>query len=214
MPERIPHVNDDYFDIEKVDEYLRQSEKQAGMMYGGFLKELTRMDVRGKLLEAGSGPGILAAKIAGEYPDVEITGLELSGEMITAAEKYVNGKNLADRIRFVEGSVDDQAAVSNLGKFDLVYSTFSLHHWDDPVKSLKTLYDAVADGGTLFIHDLKRVWWLYYIPGKSGDLQAIRASYNTGEVRNMLREACIPDKYILKTPFPYFWHSLILKKGP
>jgi SAM-dependent methyltransferase len=127
--------------------------------------------------------------------------------------KYIDGKELTDRVRFVQGSVDDQSAVSNLGKFDLVYSTFSLHHWDDPVKSLKTLYDAVGEGGMLYIHDLKRVWWLYWIPGKSGDLRAIRASYNNAEVKNMLRDAGIPDGYILKTPFPYFWHSLILQKG-
>ncbi|MEA1905647.1 MAG: methyltransferase domain-containing protein [Euryarchaeota archaeon] len=54
--------------------------------------------------------------------------------------------------------------MEELGEFDLVYSTLAMHHWKDPEKVIGNLLKVVGAGGVLFIHDLRRVWWLYYLP--------------------------------------------------
>jgi 2-polyprenyl-3-methyl-5-hydroxy-6-metoxy-1,4-benzoquinol methylase len=80
--------------------------------------------------------------------------------MITVAREHVEREGLADRIDLVEGDANDTELLEQLGQFDLVYSTYTLHHWDDPETMMKNLLRAVAPGGILLIHDLRRVWWL------------------------------------------------------
>jgi len=73
-----------------------------------------------------------------------------------------------------------------IGQFDLVYSNYSLHHWDDPETVIKNLIRAVAPRGALFIHDLKRVWWLYWLPSWGGFITSIKAAYTLSEIGDLL----------------------------
>ncbi len=210
MPKRIPHT-DEVTGIENIEEYLESHKERSLSRYKTFLKELKTLNITGKFLEIGSGPGILAVMIAKENPNVEITALELSPDMITIARRHVEEKGLGDRVRFVEGSVDNEDLIKSLGKFDLIYSTFSMHHWEDPENSIRILYNAVAENGVLAIHDLKRVWWLYYLPIKGRFFESIRASYIPREIKVMFDKLGI-KKYKIKTPFPFFWQSILVGK--
>lgn len=83
--------------------------------------------------------------------------------MISAAKTVVTRTQPSSRVRFIEGSEDDRSLLAHLGKFDLVYSTISLHHWKYPVKAIRSMFQALREGGMMILHDLKRVSWLYML---------------------------------------------------
>jgi SAM-dependent methyltransferase len=211
MPERIPHSDEAIEGIEYTEEYLQEHSRNVRSRYGAFLKAIRKAGRGGRYLEVGSGPGILTALVAEENPGVALTALELSPDMNSIARKYVAGRGLNGRITFCEGSVSDERHIKQLGKFDLIYSTFSLHHWVDPEQSIRILYSALDERGIMLIHDLKRVWWLYYLPAGNGFFESIRASYTPAELREMMKKLRI-EKYEIGTPFPYFWQTIAIRR--
>lgn len=190
--------------IENARQYAEMAKKSPKMMYRGFLTEIKSLNMKGKYLEIGAGPGILAAIVAEDNPDVHITAIELSSDMVTIAQEYIEEKGLQDRIRFVVGDANDEKIIRGLGEFDLVYCTFTMHHWKDPERVISNLLKAVKDRGILFIHDLKRVRWLYYLPLRnSGFINSIRAAYISSEIKIIFQKLGI-NQYEIKKAFPFF----------
>ena len=214
MPKRIKEVDqgeEAFSDIEKAREFAEESKKRAGKMYNGFLKQLKALDVKGRYLDVGAGPGILTAIVAENFPDVHITALEVSKAMVSIAKEYINEKNLTDRVTFVVGDASDEEIMKEQGEFDLVYSTYSMHHWKEPKENIRAQLRAVKKNGTLVIYDLKRVSWLYYLPGNSGFMRSIRAAYLPEEIKGVLKKLDI-DRYEIKKGFPPFMQSVIVRK--
>lgn len=211
MPQRIEPKEEAIGGVEEARKYVQAHRKYAGLMYRAFLKDLKALHVSGSYLEIGAGPGFLAVMIAERNPDVSITAIDLSPDMMAVANEYINERKLQDRIHYLVGDVGDQDMMEGLGKFDLVYSTFSLHHWKDPGTSISNLWNAVTDKGILYIHDFKRVWWLCFLPLKGGEIGSVRASYTPEEIRVILQELGIIN-YKIKTLFPFFLQSIIACK--
>ena len=206
------HQQETFQGMESARAYAQTAEKSS-VQYQGFLKELKTLGVRGRYLEIGSGPGVVAATIAQNDPNVQITGLELSPDMVSVAREYVAGKGLEDRIQFVVGDAANEDLFNTLGKFDLVYCTYTLHHWEDPRKVIRNLARAVADGGVLYLYDLRRVWWLYWVPIHNGFFYSIRAAYVAKEVRAMFQDLGVGvDQCEVKNVFP-FMQSIIVKSA-
>jgi hypothetical protein len=56
--------------------------------------------------------------------------------------------------------------------------------------------------GILAIADLRRIWWLYYLPiHDNWFISSIRASYTLSEVKSILKKLNI-EKYKVKNIFP------------
>lgn len=211
MPQRIEQKEEAIGGVEEAQKYAEAHKKYARLMYRAFLKDLKALHISGDYLEMGAGPGFLAIMIAERNPDVSITAVDLSLDMATVANEYITERKLQDRIHYVVGDAGDQDMMEGLGKFDLVYSTFSLHHWKDPETAISNLWNAVKDKGTLYIHDFKRVWWLCFLPLKGGEIDSIRASYTPKELRTILQQLGITN-YEIKTLFPFFLQSIIARK--
>ena len=160
------------------------------------------LDIKGKYLEIGAGPGILTTEIARIHPTVEITAVELSQDMATVGREYVADNGFGDRMKFVVGDAEDESLINSLGKFDLVYCTYTLHHWADAEKAIRNLTPALADGGVLYLYDLRRVWWLYWPPIRNGFFNSIRAAYTPAEVRSMLQRLDF-EHFEIKNEFPF-----------
>lgn len=197
--------------MESAKQYAEMARKSPRMRYRGFLKEIKSLHIKGKYLEIGAGVGILTAMIAEEDPDVHITAVEISSDMVTVAQEYIAEKKLQNRIHFVVGDASDEKIVRKLGKFDLVYCTFTMHHWKDPEKVICNLLKAVENKGILFIHDLKRVWWLYWLPIHNGFFDSIRAAYTPSEIKAIFQKLGI-NQYEIKKVFPFFLQSIIVRK--
>jgi methylase of polypeptide subunit release factors len=126
MPKRIPHADLEVITGQQTVEDYLEMQKRLGKFYlRGFLKLLTQQNKTGRFLEIGSGPGYQTAEVAKAIPDADVTAVEPSADMIAVAKSYIQHKGLSQRVRFVQGSVEDRILIENLGRFDLVYSTYS-----------------------------------------------------------------------------------------
>lgn len=201
------HQGDTFGGIEEARRYAAEAE-QWQFLYRGFLRKLRSLGITGRYLEIGSGPGVMAAAIAQGSPDVHITGVDLSRDMVGIAREYVERKGLDGRITFVVGDAADANLLRSLGRFDLIYSTLSLHHWEKPEQVIRNLMSALADGGTLVIYDLRRVWWLYWIRADEGLFDSIRAAYLPDELRDVLRELGIA-RFEVRREFPFMLSAVI-----
>jgi len=105
----------------------------------------------GRVLEVGCGPGHLSTRLAGRGLDV--TGVDLDPAMIERAQSNAARSIGEGRAVF---QVGDVAALPFPDEsFDLVVSTLSMHHWDDPKGGLTEIGRVLAPDGRALIWDLR-----------------------------------------------------------
>ncbi len=144
--------------------------------------------------------------LAGEANVTSITAVDISADDVAVANEYFRESRLGDRVRCVVGDVRDEDMVRKLGKFDLVYSTLSLHHWRDPAKAVGNLWDAVNEEGVLYVCDFRGVWWarLLHVGDKGIDPAD---SLTPDEIEAIFLELGVDD-FRVSTGFPSFLQSV------
>jgi len=202
------HQDESFSGIENARLYAKSAEKSK-MRYRAFLHNLAALNIQGRYLEIGAGPGVLTSEVSKRQASVEITALEISQDMTNVGREYVAEKGLEGKIEFVVGDAEDEALIKTLGKFNLVYCTYTLHHWANPESAILNLVQMVADGGILYLYDLKRVWWLHWVPIHNGFFNSIRAAYLPTEMKRMLDKPGFED-FEIKNEFP-FMQSIIIR---
>ena len=205
------HQDESFSSIENAREYAESAEKSSSMRFRGFLNRLKSLDIRGKYLEIGAGSGLLAAMIIANHKDVRITAVEISPDMITVANEDIKKKRLDSQVQFIGANIEDEGVLESLGTYDLIYSTFSLHHWENPRKMIGNSLRLLNDRGVLMIYDLRRVWWLYWIPRQTGFFKSIRAAYKAREIREALKEIGV-NKFEITSVFPFFMQNITIWK--
>ena len=109
---------------------------------------------QGQAVDLGCGPGDLALKLAQMAPALDVTGVDLSEEMLTQARERAGQAGLEERVSFRKGDVATIPFPDHA--LDLVVSTLSLHHWSDPVAVLDEIARVLRPGGAFLIFDLRR----------------------------------------------------------
>ncbi len=204
------HQEEAFAGLEAAKEYAERT-KESTLRYRAFLSNLKSLSIKGKYLDVGAGTGNIAAIIAQNNPDVGITALEISTDMVTIGEEYIKNKGLQGQIKFIKGDAVDNETINKLGEFDLIYCTYSLHHWENPRKVIDNLMSNLGDNGVLYLYDLRRAWWLYWIPIHNGFFNSIRAAYVRREIEEMLA-SFHTDCYEIRYEFP-FMQSVIIRKS-
>jgi SAM-dependent methyltransferase len=124
-------------------------------LIGGFFarvaKDLAALSPRARVLEVGSGPGRLAAKLAEVAPEVRVTGVDIAPDMVERAGALAARSGVADRVAFQVGDV--AALPFPDASFDAAVSTFSLHHWSNPARGLAEIYRVLRPGGVARVYD-------------------------------------------------------------
>jgi len=167
----------------------------------------------GEAIDLGCGPGLLAVEMAKCAPELHITGIDLSKEMIVQAEQSARESGVIDRVSFKIGDAD-QIPFPNKS-LDLVISTLSLHHWNDPVGVLDEIERVLRPGGAFMIFDLRRdmtplayllLWFvtnfvvpktLYHI---NEPLSSRNASYTPEEVAKLAEQSHLEHWHISRGP--------------
>ena len=132
---------------------------------------------RGELLEIGCGPGRLAARLARRAPELRLTGVDISPDMVERASQRAARAGLSERVRF---EVGDAAALRFAdGQFDAVLATFTLHHWPKPAAGLAEVYRVLKPGGEAWIYEVPA--WLWHTSHVGSDLAALAAASPFGQ---------------------------------
>ena len=95
-----------------------------------------------RVLEVGSGLGLLAAAVAEANTNVTVVGLEISSEQIAAAKSAPN-------LTYIQGDAHNIKADSE--SFDLVYGRYILEHVASPAMVLREMRRVLKPGGRVVL---------------------------------------------------------------
>ena len=173
--------------------YDRFSRWLLGSLFRGIADDITTVASKGtRILEVGCGPGHLSIQLARR--GFEVTGVDLDPAMIEQAS--TNAADLAghDVIRATFQVADVARLPFPDAGLDLVVSTLSMHHWDDPTMGLTEISRVLRPNGQSLIWDFQ--------PGRfhsqAPDLK--RAAADT------------PLHVISSTPWPWPWKLKLLQR--
>jgi SAM-dependent methyltransferase len=121
-----------------------EQERLAGLnrMTNAAFIEFLRVAPGSRVLEVGSGLGILAAQVAVAAMGVDVVGVELSAAQIAAATPSA-------RVTFNQG--DAHSLDFPDASFDLVYARYLLEHVADPERVLREMRRATKPGGRVAV---------------------------------------------------------------
>ena len=105
-----------------------------------------------RVLDIGTGPGHLLVALGRRRPDLDLTGVDVSADMIDVAARRLGG--FGDRARAVTG--DAGALPFPDEAFDLVVTSFSLHHWPDVPAAAAEIGRVLRPGGHAGVDDFLR----------------------------------------------------------
>jgi ubiquinone/menaquinone biosynthesis C-methylase UbiE len=156
-----------------------------------------------RVLDIGTGTGLLAMEIARSSPACQITGIDISEDMLKIARENSLRQNLTERIAYQQASAEALPFPDN--SFDIVISSASLHLWNDPVKIFNEMARVTAPGGYCLVWDNLRVSAINPFLSLAGRLmgmnqdqrrlwiKAVNSSYTAREVKDLLQQSVMKD---------------------
>lgn len=100
-----------------------------------------------RILDVGSGPGVLTVLLAEVFPYAEVVAVDGSPELLDRAAERAARASLGDRFRAVRAELPDDLAA--LGTADLIWAGDSVHHIGDQRAMLAGLAGLLRPGGLL-----------------------------------------------------------------
>jgi ubiquinone/menaquinone biosynthesis C-methylase UbiE len=161
----------------------------------------------GCVLDLGTGPGYMAIQIAKREPELRIIGLDLALHMVEQARRRAGHSSLNGQVLWPQADAHSLPFADH--SFDLVFSTFALHHWREPLRILNEIARVLAPDGRYYIADLcrevnafQRLFAYGSVPfaslpfgsywGYGGYYESIRAGYTRQEARTLLERSDLP----------------------
>lgn len=131
--------------VESYDSLIRRAVPRYDEMIDRLVAYLP--DRAANILELGCGTGNFTLALARRYPDAALTLIDAAPEMLA-----VTRQRLAPRApRLVECRFEEIPA--DLGRFDLVASTISLHHVRDKGPVYDRIHELLEPGGRFCFSD-------------------------------------------------------------
>ena len=188
--------------MDDVIQYDRGAKCYILPEYKYFVWKILRKGIRGgKVLDMGTGSGLLAIELAkAKGCHFDITAVDISENMIKRAVDNAKQAGVEDKVRFLVSTAAALPFPDN--SFDLVMSYASLHHWLEPVTVFNEVERVVKKSGSFIIRDNKRVyqnpflksviWFISRFMNKrhrENWPKAILASYTISEVKEIIKKS-------------------------
>jgi tRNA (cmo5U34)-methyltransferase len=146
---------------DRVREYVTRNDEAAGDVADvfGILNGLLPFEAQAplRILDIGSGHGVLAAAVLDAFPDATAIGLDISAPMMEEGRQRM--ARFGERFRYHEGDFADGALPSDLpGPFDVTVSSRAIHHITPEAKRrlFADVFQRTAPGGCFFDIDNMR----------------------------------------------------------
>jgi len=200
MIKRKPLEHGVFEDIETAKRYNKETQKWMRNVSKSFVSVAKKWGITdGKVLDVGTGTGLLAIGLAKRIPSVEVIGLDLSDVVLELARDNVQKSEELLRVSFEKGDAEDMPFED--GTFDLVISSNTLHLIKSPIKMFNEIHRVLKPKGRFFISDFRRSWLGIFT-------NHIRASYSPKEVKDLLSQSNLQD---WKVKDYFFWLSIFSK---
>lgn len=147
-----------------------------------------------KVLDAGIGTGALSRGLARLVPNLRLTGIDISADMLSVARRNLSA--FTNRLSLRQTGIDEFALEAE--SYDFVMSAYMLEHLDDPQAAIEKLADSLKPNGTMFIVMTRRSFFGAYIRLKWG----IRPTTKT-ELHDWLAEVGLRDITPVKLNLPF-----------
>jgi SAM-dependent methyltransferase len=103
----------------------------------------------GRIVDLGAGTGTGTLALARELPQARIIAVDVDEEMLAHLRLRAGGN---EHIRTVRADLDGEWP--DLGPVDLVWASASMHHLQDPGRTLTRVHDLLRPGGAVLITEL------------------------------------------------------------
>jgi ubiquinone/menaquinone biosynthesis C-methylase UbiE len=220
---RVPLGEEAFTDVNTAHFYDEHARRFMGSVYRRFGKKVAGIRSAGaRVLDIGTGSGLLAIELTKAHPDWQVTGTDISEKMLELAQQNAARAGFNDMINY------RQAPAATLpfadGFFSLVVSNASLHLWTDPLKVLQEIARVTAAGGYCLIWDNMRLTALSpllsligRVMGMNAEqrrlwLNAMRASYTVGETKAILCKSAFNNARVSIIP-GFFYLSIQWRKS-
>ena len=143
-------------DLEQAKAYAEADFDEPNTLFVQLFVQYSRKwGGRGTILDLGCGPGDIAIRLAGAFPECEVHGLDGSEAMLDLADA-AKGRagDVGSRVRFIKGLVPSAQLPNE--RYDAVISNSLLHHLHDPSLMWSTIKKYAAPGVPVFVMDLVR----------------------------------------------------------
>lgn len=154
VDEYVARYGHDWTDPEKVMDYVNRSDAQEDRYQGlKYMVALVPFDraLKIRILDIGTGQGVIAAAVLDEFPAGQAVGLDVSEPMRDVAMERM--AKYGSRFSYHIGDFADGELPGDLeGPFDVVVSSRAIHHL--PAANKAALYKDICDhltpGGCFF----------------------------------------------------------------
>jgi len=190
-----------FTDVKTAERYNEETKNRMRYLSGSFVSVAKKWGiVTGKVLDLGTGTGLLAIALAKKIPDGEVIGLDLSDVALEVARKNLQEIEQPLRVSFEKGDAEDMPFED--GTFDLVVSSNTLHLIKNPVRMFNEIHRVLKSEGRFFLSDFRRSWL-------SVLSRHIRAACSPKEVKDLLSQSKLEN---WKVKDYFFWLSILSEK--
>lgn len=139
--------------------YERVAGRLAGRLYGRVAADVSAaaLPTGARILDVGTGPGLLPLRIAAACPQLRIDAVDLSPQMIDRARHRAAAIAHAETVTFTVADVAELPFPD--ATFDLIVSTISQHHWTNAGAGLRELNRVLRPDAQAWIYDFR--WALH-----------------------------------------------------
>ena len=138
--------------VEAAEEYEAM---EHGEVDEAFVNRVIELGAKtGHYLDVGTGPAQIPILLAQKCPNIYITAIDLSKEMLKIAIRHIVDADLTDRITLEH--IDAKTLPYPDNSFDGLISNSIVHHIHDAEKALQEMGRVVKPNGVVLIRDLIR----------------------------------------------------------
>ncbi|MDI3417333.1 class I SAM-dependent methyltransferase [Streptomyces luteolus] len=137
-------------DWEQLGASLTRRAEAYAPMTARIIEQLRAAQPRPRrIVDAGSGPGVIACALAEAFPDAEVVAVDGTQALLDLTARRAERAGVADRVRTHLADLPD--GLADVGEADVVWLGLALHHLGDQRAALTEFARRLAPGGTLVL---------------------------------------------------------------
>ncbi|MFF4230451.1 class I SAM-dependent methyltransferase [Streptomyces sp. NPDC001820] len=146
------HHDTTHIDWDELGPLLERGAELQTPLYrqaAAWLGELLPATGIRRILDIGSGPGVLTALLAEAFPYAEVVAVDATEPLLARARARAERAGFGDRIRTRHAEIPDQ--IGELGEADLIWAGNSVHHIGDQRAALGGFARLLRPGGLIAV---------------------------------------------------------------